>query len=101
MLQAGGLSVEQALAMAEASPALQAQLEPAFAAFLDAHADHIALHRQLPGVADPAAVLRARLLAGRCGPCCPSAAALVLVHVQPACAALNLHPHPIAQLPGR
>lgn len=66
-MQAGqGPSIEKALAIAETSPELQAAVGPAIAAFLDATADFTQQHGHLPALASPDALLRARMLAGRC-----------------------------------
>ena len=66
-LQAGqGPSIENALTIAETSPELQAAVEPAISAFLDATADYVQQHGHLPALASPDALLRARMLAGRC-----------------------------------
>ena len=57
--------MDRALAIAESSAELQIQIAPAIAAYLDAQAAYIAQHNALPGLSDPGALLRARMLAGR------------------------------------
>ena len=87
--------MDRALSIAESSPQLQAQAAPAIAAFLDAHAEYIAQHSALPGLADPAKLLHARMLAGRCRAHC--AMPLSLMHcklhsrVGGGCAAVAVH----------